>query len=364
MNAMARRFETAVADVPDLVTLWDQHANASVDPAHVGSRSSRRRWWACPVADDHRWQAGPSSVSKSLENGFTGCPACAGRQLSGTHSFAARYPAGVHLWHPTRNGSLTPDRVLAGSPDPVWWRCNNGPDHEWQVSPLVLGNHSLAHGRRGCPFCAGRRPSVTNSVATHPQLAAEWHPTLNGDLTPDRVIAGTGRKVWWQCLEVADHTWASSGANRLKGRGCPRCKTHLRSVLEVCLAFELAEVIEGFHVAGGRTEATVVIDDVVRHVDMLLPGTGAEVVIEVDGRYRHAGDVEFDRDARKTHLLTRAGYRVLRVREEPLELVSAHDVLVPADATVKVVADAVLVRLRDLGWVETTPRSIPACPES
>jgi hypothetical protein len=191
-------------------------------------------------------------------------------------------------------------------------------------------------------------------MASHAQLAAEWHPTENGDLTPEEVVAGTSRKVWWQCLEDADHTWSATGANRLAGRGCPRCKKHLRSVLEVCLAFELSEMVTGFDVVDGRTEATVVIDGVVRHVDMLLPGAGAEagaVVVEVDGRYRHAGDVEFDRDVRKTRLLTGAGCRVLRVREEPLELVSAHDVRVPADATVKTVADAVLTRLRDLGWV-------------
>ena len=27
---------------------------------------------------------------------------------------------------------------------------------------------------------------------THPELAAQWHPTKNGDVTPDEVIAGNG----------------------------------------------------------------------------------------------------------------------------------------------------------------------------
>ena len=33
---------------------------------------------------------------------------------------------------------------------------------------------------------------------THPDLAAQWHPTRNGPLTPDAVRAGTSAKVW--CL--------------------------------------------------------------------------------------------------------------------------------------------------------------------
>lgn len=31
---------------------------------------------------------------------------------------------------------------------------------------------------------------------THPELAAQWHPTKNAELTP-----GSGKKVWWQCAE-------------------------------------------------------------------------------------------------------------------------------------------------------------------
>ncbi|GAA1479012.1 hypothetical protein GCM10009623_34580 [Nocardioides aestuarii] len=328
-----------------MLALWDAAANAPVDPDQVGSRSSRPRWWRCPVADDHRWTASPSSITRSLANGFTGCPCCAGRQLSITNSFAARYPEAVDLWHPDRNGDLTPDRVLGGSSDLAWWKCAEGPDHEWQVSPLVLGKGAVANGRRGCPFCAGKRASVTNSVATHPQLAAEWHPTANGDLRPEDIVAGTGQKLWWRCLEQPAHEWAATGANRTRGRGCPRCIRRLRSVLEVCLAYELATFLPDLNLH----DDTLVVDGVTRHVDLHL--RKPQVVIEVDGRYRHAGDVEHDRDARKTAFLENAGYRVLRVREHPLQPIGPHDVMVPTDATVKETTDAVLLRLRELDWV-------------
>ena len=37
-----------------------------------------------------------------------------------------------------------------------------------------------------------------NSLAAkRPELAAEWHPTKNGDLTPDKVAAYSNNKAWW-----------------------------------------------------------------------------------------------------------------------------------------------------------------------
>jgi hypothetical protein len=336
---------SAIADHPAMLALWDAEANAGLDPARLAARSSQPKRWRCGVAEDHRWSASPVSIANSLAKGFTGCPCCAGRQLSVTNSFAGRHPEGVALWHPTANGDLRPEQVLGGSPGPVWWKCPKGPDHEWQCSPLVLGTSSLARGASGCPYCAGKRASVTNNILSQPQLHAEWHPTLN-DRPPEEVVASTRKKLWWRCLENPAHEWPASGSNRVRGRGCPLCRTHLRSILEVCLAFEL----QLFFPELDLTDDKVVIGGVVRHVDLLLRDQW--IVIEVDGRYRHDGPVELQRDRRKTELLTDAGYRVLRLRESPLTQVTSADVVVPKDPTVKQATDAVLVRLRDLGWVE------------
>ena len=32
---------------------------------------------------------------------------------------------------------------------------------------------------------------------THPDLAAQWHPTLNGDLKPSDFTYGSGEMVMW-----------------------------------------------------------------------------------------------------------------------------------------------------------------------
>ena len=73
-----------------------------------------------------------------------------------------------------------------GSRAKYWFKCPAGPDHEW--SAFV---YSRTSGDASCPFCAGHKASVTNSLATQfPTVAAQWHSTRNGNVTPDAVVAG------------------------------------------------------------------------------------------------------------------------------------------------------------------------------
>jgi hypothetical protein len=104
-------------------------------------------------------------------------------------------------WHPTKNGGLTPEQVVSGSNKKVWWNCSEGSDHEWQTTI-----DARALRGRGCPCCAGLKVSVTKSFASLcPALVAQWHPTKNGSITPDQVIALSGKKYWWKCPNGEDH---------------------------------------------------------------------------------------------------------------------------------------------------------------
>jgi len=38
-------------------------------------------------------------------------------------------------------------------------------------------------------------------VERFPTVAAQWHPTRNGNLRPDQVSAGSNTKAWWRCEE-------------------------------------------------------------------------------------------------------------------------------------------------------------------
>jgi len=55
----------------------------------------------------------------------------------------------------------------------------------------------------------------------NPKLAKEWHPTRNGDLTPDHITCGSIKKVWWLCTK--GHEWEAFIINRNRGNGCPYC---------------------------------------------------------------------------------------------------------------------------------------------
>ena len=62
----------------------------------------------------------------------------------------------------------------------------------------------------------------------YPEIAKEWHPTKNGDLTPDQVTPGSSRKVWWMCIQ--EHEWEAVIASRTRGTGCPYCSGKKASV--------------------------------------------------------------------------------------------------------------------------------------
>ena len=65
--------------------------------------------------------------------------------------------------------------------------------------------------------------SKDNSLGkTYPELASEWHPTMNGKLTPEDITFGSGKKVWW--LGKCGHEWEARINNRVyKSQDCPYC---------------------------------------------------------------------------------------------------------------------------------------------
>ena len=139
-------------------------------------------------------------------------------------SLADLHPDLAAQWHPTRNGDLLPSQLKPGSNKSFWWICERGSDHEWQAK---VANRTIL--RTGCPVCAGRKVVASNCLATlYPELAAQWHPTKNGDLTPDQVFGRTSRKVWWQCPVDVDHpAWLANPESRANGTGCPACGRHV-----------------------------------------------------------------------------------------------------------------------------------------
>ena len=144
-------------------------------------------------------------------------------------------------WHPTRNVDVTPYDVRAGSTIKAWWKCPEGDDHEWDA---VIADR---HRGIGCAICSNYKVVKSNSLATqNPELASEWHPTKNEDLTPDDVHPGSAKKVWWKCAKGDDHEWQTVVYSRSGGKGCPICDGK-KVVISTCLATVNPELAKQWH---------------------------------------------------------------------------------------------------------------------
>ncbi len=83
-------------------------------------------------------------------------------------------------------------------------------------------------------------------LTTNPELASEWHPTKNGQLTPADVTAGSDKKVWWKCPKGSDHEWDAKIQERSRGNGCPICSNR-RVVRSNSLGFTSPELSKQWH---------------------------------------------------------------------------------------------------------------------
>jgi len=89
---------------------------------------------------------------------------------------------------------------------------------------------------RECAWSTTRISRVPLTL-THPEIAAQWHPTRNEETTPDQITYGSGRQVWWQCprghswrttvnartTPPEQHTSGKERATAPTGSGCPDC---------------------------------------------------------------------------------------------------------------------------------------------
>ena len=144
-------------------------------------------------------------------------------KLGKDYNLAVCNPQLAEEWHPTKNGSLTPKDVTAGSDKKVWWRCSKNEKHPpWQATINHRSNGC------GCLYCSGRRVCNDNCLQTvNPRLAKEWHPTKNGNLLPKDVTPYSNKKAWWQCRKNKEHPpWQAVISDRNNGYGCCRnCKS-------------------------------------------------------------------------------------------------------------------------------------------
>jgi hypothetical protein len=225
---------------PELAKEWHPTKNGKLTPYDVTIGSARRVWWRCLKNPTHEWQAACSNRTGQKQ----GCPFCANKKADLTNCLASTFPEIAKEWHPTKNGSLTPQQVTPGCDKKVWWLCSNDPSHEWKATCK-----DRTKKRSLCPFCTQRKVTYSTSLAIkEPDIAREWHPQKNGNLTPYDLVPGSTKKVWWQCRNNPMHEWKVRCIDRTgkRKRGCPYCagqRVHPSS----CLANTNPEIAREWH---------------------------------------------------------------------------------------------------------------------
>jgi very-short-patch-repair endonuclease len=271
---------------PELVPEWDEEANAPLLPRNFTPSSGYVASWvcakghkwntkinyrtagtACPTCREydrmhgnyrsvlicdlgHRWVA-KYSDGKLLNS----CSTCANKKAHSGYNVQTEFPEIAAQWHPIKNGLLKPTDLAPRSSRSVWWQCPEG--HAWKVTVAARTKQNT-----GCAVCSGRRASAVSNLETEqPALAAQWHPTRNGDLTPSMFVVGSAKRVWWLC--TAGHEWDATIKKRLSSPTCPFC-AGTRADSTTCLATLYPDLMKEWHP----------IKNVELDPTSLLPGSG------------------------------------------------------------------------------------------
>ena len=296
---------------PKIAKQWHPTKNGKLTPFNSYKGSEKKVWWKCDKGDDHEWKASIKNRAKNK----TKCPVCADRKTVKSNCLGTTHPEIAKQWHPTKNGKLTPSDVTFGSTKRIWWKCDKGDDHEWEVKLSDRKHHNT-----GCPVCTGQKVVHSNClVTTHPEIAKQWDLTKNGTLTPSDVTFGSTKKRWWKCDKADDHIWKASPNNRSKGSSCPYCDLTPQSKQELTITFELMKLFKNIDPKGLKTR----LEGRLRAIDIFIPKLN--LCIEFDGAYWHKDKRDIDKI--KSEMLFEEGFKLIRVREEPLPSLYDTDVV-------------------------------------
>lgn len=214
---------------PELVKQWNYEKNKELKPSDVKEGSEKKVHWVCEKG--HETQT--SVYLRAKKN--SGCQKCSRKGpnviIDEADSIINTHPDIAKQFHPTKNQGVDLKNLCQGSGKLITWFCENkcvhGCPHEWKTSV----NNRTGLGR-GCPFCSKPPKKIcihSSIVFTHPHIAAQWHPTKNGEKKPEHYSHGSEVNVSWKCentcKEGCIHEWESNINNRTGKRsdGCPFC---------------------------------------------------------------------------------------------------------------------------------------------
>lgn len=263
---------------PQLALEWNYEKNGDLTPSQIAEKSNKKVWWICDQG--HEWMA-------TLDNRSAGkgCPVCAkemqtsfpeqailfyfkkvttaenrntdfGKEID---IYLPEYKIGIEyngIYYHENNKSKDQEKVSflrtkgvrvisvnEGNTNHVIGDCieyeyiniNKG-SLDWVINtifnmlninylPVDVYSHQVEIWNQ---YIISKKE---NSLAKkYPNIASEWHPTKNGKLTPENVIAHSSKNVWWKC-KYCEHEWQTSIAHRTSNNSsCPKCAAKNRNI--------------------------------------------------------------------------------------------------------------------------------------
>ncbi len=183
------------------------------------------------------------------------CGICSGHEVSETTSLAYLCPKYAKEWISSEH-NLTPYQVPRFSNESVNWQCSVC-DYKWTTD---------VSARKQCPRCCGKIVSDKNRLSIlFPDIASEFHPTKNGNLTSDDFSFASEKKIWWLCGECGNE-WDGkiserTRKNKLKRSKCKYCSATLGEM-------EIQKILRKYNI---RFETETYFNDSPRGIIKPLP---------------------------------------------------------------------------------------------
>ena len=223
---------------PEIAAEWHQDLNNQLPP-QVAPNYSKKVWWKCKICGKEFYMSPNVRVNRNR-----GCKECSriktaqrvhdNALLRGVNDLESQYPNLVKEWDYAKNEGILPSETNVNSNTKVHWICSRC-ENTWEASP-----YSRTKLNSGCSKCGykkmiqSRRLRIIaqkGSLADNfPEIAAEWHPTKNGDIKPEMITSKSNYHAYWKCKMDDTHVWQAYVYSRTqKGSGCPYCRKKRRT---------------------------------------------------------------------------------------------------------------------------------------
>lgn len=154
------------------------------------------------------------------------------------NSLGSLYPQLAKEWHPTKNGKITPDLIIAETHDLYHWLCPEG--HTYKASPK-----NRIRMNSNCPYCSGQKvlQGYNDLETTHPEIALDYDNNKNTRKSYE-VSRGCSDFVWLKCHKCGYEFYYQLNTYVSNGGLCPVCSQSGKTKFQKVLKYETMEIFD------------------------------------------------------------------------------------------------------------------------